>query len=195
MAPKDRKQQGKRNSSVVNDIELALQVEPHLRSIEQWKATGKESLTLTSNMNNMNVKGVSVHDMATALFQLYHQDSSALHNNISESEVEEDSNVGDELAGDVVAGGSGLKAAAVLSKHNSSTPKKNGGKVIKKRRKQPLFDVNEFKTDIQNFIRTELNTATQNLKNVKSRSLPTSSEALLNPPFPMFSRSPFSVPG
>ena len=64
MGPKQQQKKGK----IITD---AFSVEPHLRSVEQWCMMGKESLLLISNSLNMNTKGMSVNDMATALYNKY----------------------------------------------------------------------------------------------------------------------------
>lgn len=53
----------------------AAAVEPHLRTLKDWVQLGKESLVLISNSYNMHVKGLTMTQLAQALFDKFRREA------------------------------------------------------------------------------------------------------------------------
>ena len=70
MGPKDSKKSSSKKGKKTH-FHNTCTTEPHIRSVDDWVALGKESLILIYNSLNMKVKGLTVHDLADSLVNKY----------------------------------------------------------------------------------------------------------------------------
>ena len=155
MGPKQQQKKGK----IITD---AFSVEPHLRSVEQWCMMGKESLLLISNSLNMNTKGMSVKDMATALYNKYKSvgDEENIDNDLDMNVERNWSNdEGEYDDRSVVSGGA---RSEILLQFPPPVPISHTdgdgsiSKAKKKKRKKSKLDFEGFKNDLKFFLREEV---------------------------------------
>ena len=151
MAPKPTTTKTKRGKGPFKEGQSSSSVvEPHLRSVDDWRAMGKESLTLVSNSLNMKVKGLSANHMAVALFDKHSQNNDIdfvpVVQDLSDNEVEE-------VNGD---GSFTENADADQSGNTTISPRKKRKRSKKSKSQNNLFSLDDIKKDLKEFLKKEI---------------------------------------
>ena len=183
MGPKDAKslksRKGKKPSTT-GLIETSF-VEPQARTLEQWEGMGKESLILISNSFNMDVKGVSTHDMAAALVEKYKSQPNDMNTNETSDVLFDIDDVWDDARDEEEGGDADMSAANSTFDLRKVNYKSKKVKSKKKKQTNTDLDLYSLKNELKLFLQQEVNNALPPLRN----SQPPCS------PVP----SPFSAPG
>ena len=172
MAPKekDSRKKGKKNSANNSIINNSTLVEPHLRTAQQWVEMGKESLSLTANALNMDVKGHTTKEMAEALvarhkllYQQQEQGDDIFHSENEAQALNSTTNGGEDIVADdeeeVDPQGNKVSGDEDDVVPSSGRNKKSVIRSTKKtniKRKRNTFNTSNLKNELKNFIIQEL---------------------------------------
>ena len=166
MGPKDIKISSSKKGKKTHSHNTST-TEPHLRSVDDWVALGKERLILISNSLNMEVKGLTVRDVADALVKKYTEASEVGYRsndehlegqmNTSDREMEERDDDDDDDGGDADRSTSSLMSGPLKARRTHSFKTKKQ-KILRK----PPCDMDDFKNSLVIFLKDQILTEIKN---------------------------------